>query len=151
MLILLDIDGVMVPAKSWVSPVLLTDGFPAFSSKATSVLKRLIAEDTTILLTTSHKSRFTIQQWKSIFEKRGIHINKLKKLKSNISHLTRKEEILNWYNLTGISGDFLIIDDDTSLNALPSVLKSKLILTKPMIGLVEGDLLGIGHLQLGRA
>jgi hypothetical protein len=31
MLIFLDIDGVMVPAKSWERPVLLKDGFPAFS------------------------------------------------------------------------------------------------------------------------
>ena len=33
MLLFLDIDGVMVPAKGWKSPELLNDGFPAFSSR----------------------------------------------------------------------------------------------------------------------
>ncbi|MBX9734763.1 MAG: hypothetical protein K2X37_11935 [Chitinophagaceae bacterium] len=53
MLIFLDIDGVMVPVKGWKSPEFLNDGFPAFSSQATSALQRLIAEDVTIMLTTS--------------------------------------------------------------------------------------------------
>jgi len=31
--------------------------------------------------------------------------------------------------------EFVIIDDDTSLNGLPEVLKSRLVSTKPLIGL----------------
>ena len=46
MLIFLDIDGVMVPAKSWKSPELLDDGFPEFSSAATRVLNLIISENT---------------------------------------------------------------------------------------------------------
>lgn len=44
MLLFLDIDGVMVPAKSWETPALLVDGFPAFSSRAIAALQRLISE-----------------------------------------------------------------------------------------------------------
>ena len=38
MLLFLDIDGVMVPAKGWKSAELLEDGFPVFSTKATEIL-----------------------------------------------------------------------------------------------------------------
>lgn len=71
MLIFLDIDGVMVPAKGWKSPEFLNDGFPAFSKNATIALQNLISEDTTVILTTSHKSSFSIAGWKELFKKRG--------------------------------------------------------------------------------
>lgn len=142
MLIFLDIDGVMVPAKNWESPELLNDGFPAFGSKAVKVLQRLISDDTTILLTTSHKSSYSIEKWKKIFLNRGIQISKLMSLEDNVNHLSRKDEILNWFNsnLNSINEDFIIIDDDKSLNDLPNNLKDRLILTSPMIGLVERHL-----------
>ncbi len=66
MLFFLDIDGVMVPAKGWKSPEFLNDGFPAFSSNATLALQSLISKEDTIMLTTSHKSKFNIEEWKSI-------------------------------------------------------------------------------------
>jgi hypothetical protein len=47
MLIFLDIDGVMVPAKGWKSPELPDDWFPAFSDTASRVLQNLVSEDTT--------------------------------------------------------------------------------------------------------
>lgn len=53
--IFLDIDGVMVPAKGWKAPELMTDGFPNFSAKAVAALHTLLAPDAVIILTTSHK------------------------------------------------------------------------------------------------
>ncbi len=143
MLIFLDIDGVMVPAKSWKVPELLADGFPAFSSKASKVLQSLISEDTTIILTTSHKSNYTITEWKNIFKSRGVNLRKIKSLHKNVDNLNRKDEILNWLNTNPISNDFVIIDDDKSLNALPAHLKKKLILTSSYIGLTEEHFLDI--------
>ncbi len=137
MLFFLDIDGVMVPAKSWKSPEFLNDGFPAFSSKATITLKNLITDEDTIILTTSHKAKFGIHEWKCIFKNRGIHIKKIKRLQENLNNLSRKDEILNWFNTNKIHDDFVIIDDDKSLNELPTFLKDKLIQTKPFIGLTE--------------
>jgi ketosteroid isomerase-like protein len=91
MLIFLDIDGVMVPAKSWKNPELLDDGFPAFSSKAVHVLQQLITNDTTIMLTTSHKTSYTLTRWKEIFKTRGIEINTIKSLDENTNFLNRKD------------------------------------------------------------
>lgn len=140
MLIFLDIDGVMVPAKSWKSPELLDDGFPAFSVSASLALRQLIANNVTVMLTTSHKSNFTIQQWQNIFKKRGIEIPLLKSLPDNKTMLSRKDELLRWFNQNPIDEEFLIIDDDSSLNDLPIELKKHLIQPKPYIGLSEDHL-----------
>ena len=137
MLLFLDIDGVMVPAKGWKSPEFLNDGFPAFSIKATNILQRLITEDVTIILTTSHKSKFSIDEWKSIFKNRGINIEKIKSLPENLNNHSRKDEIVNWFNVNNIEEDFIIIDDDKSLNDLPDFLKGNLVQTSPFIGLTE--------------
>lgn len=140
MLIFLDIDGVMVPAKSWERPELLDDGFPVFSSRATRVLQNIISDDATVMLTTSHKSTYTIDEWKTIFEKRNIRITNLKSLDKNIYNLSRKDEVLNWFNINEINEDFVIIDDDKSLNALPLFLKGNLILTSSLVGLTDQHL-----------
>ncbi len=145
MLIFLDIDGVMVPVKSWKAPELLQDGFPAFSKKAIIVLQQLIAEGGTVMLTSSHKHNYSIQQWKQIFERRGIILNDLQTLDPNIMHLNRREEIVRWVNMNDLEDDnFVILDDDRSLNDLPEFLKQKLVLTSSQIGLTEE------HLQLAR-
>ena len=63
MIYFLDIDGVVVPAKAWKNPEFLNDGFLNFSSKAINILQRLISEEDTIMLTTSHKSKFSIDKF----------------------------------------------------------------------------------------
>lgn len=130
----------MVPAKGWKSPELLDDGFPAFSNRASCVLQSLISEETTIMLTTSHKSNYTIDEWKGIFRKRGINVEKIKSLDINVDNLSRKDEILNWFIVNKTNEDFIIIDDDKSLNSLPNSLKENLILTSPFIGLTDEHL-----------
>lgn len=141
MFIFLDIDGVMVPAKGWKVPDQLDDGFSAFSSKATHALQSLISGDTTLILTTSHKSNYSIAEWIDIFKKRGIEIENIKCLENNsVTNRNRKEEILNWFNTNSITEDYIIIDDDTSLNSLPEHLKDHLLLTSPLIGLTDAHL-----------
>lgn len=147
MLIFLDIDGVMVPAKGWKSPELLNDGFPEFSPKATIALQQLISEGDTIMLTTSHKANFSIEEWKSIFRNRGIHTNKIERLPANIDNLNRKDEIVNWFKVNNTEENFIIIDDDTSLNDLPDYLKAHLVQPSPLIGLTEEHLVKLSELR----
>lgn len=137
MLIFLDIDGVMVSAKSWESPQLLSDGFYKFNDRAVRVLQNLISEDTTVMLTTSHKSRYSVEEWKNIFSLRGIEVNNLDKLGDNVSNRSRKEEILSWVNVNGVPNNFIILDDDKSLNSLPDFLKDRLVLTSSTVGLSD--------------
>ncbi len=49
--------------------------------------------------------------------------------------MSRKEEIMNWVNTSNELPDFVIIDDDKSLNGLPKFVKNKLIQTNASIGL----------------
>lgn len=139
MLILLDIDGVMVPASGWKQPAILGDGFSQFSMKAVSNLNHILNETgASIVLTTSHKSRFSLNEWENIFKIRGINAN-IKKLADNTGELDRKEEILNWLENVWSHESFVIIDDDKKLNGLPKEIKERLILTKSLVGLNEED------------
>jgi hypothetical protein len=135
-LIFLDIDGVMVPVAGWKPSENLEDGFPMFSKKATEALQGLISYKTDVVLSTSHRDRFSIPEWKQIFERRGIKIENLGRLDPNENFAKkRKDEILGWLNSHSVSDGFVIIDDDKTLNALPASIKQRLILTSSMIGL----------------
>ncbi len=137
MLILLDIDGVMVPATSWKRPEFENDGFPKFSRKSIVGLRKIISETgADILLTTSHKSSYSIAQWKNIFSARGFENIKIKRLNDNSNHLNRREEIMKWVD-KGHENSFVIIDDDKTLNKLPDNIKSKLVQTSASAGLNE--------------
>ena len=135
MYLLLDIDGVMVPAKSWERPELLSDGFMKFSDSAVSVLRSIISENVTVVLTTSHKSRYSLEKWKMFFSNRGLVVESLIKLADNNENISRKDEILKWFDENDSVNDFIIIDDDKSLNELPGYLKRNLIQTQSTVGL----------------
>ncbi len=88
----------------------------------------------------NQKSRFTLEEWKKIFERRGIKINKLSYLNSTYNSPKRKDELVDWFDIHNISKDFVVIDDDNSLHALPARLKEHLIITSPLIGLTPEHL-----------
>jgi len=134
MLIFLDIDGVMVPAKPWKVPEMMDDGFPMFTQKATTALNSLLSPKTRVILTTSHRDRYSIDQWRVIFENRGIHIEELDRL-APYTFAKRKDDIQQWFDSHTVPKDFIIIDDDTSLYALPEHLKDHLIVPPSMVGL----------------
>ena len=128
----------MVPANSWKRPEILVDEFPAFSLKATYALQRILAEtNAQIILTTSHKGKYSISQWADIFSLSGIKVKEVLRLPENTTNLSRKEEILHWFETQDFPDNFVIIDDDKSLNDLPKFLKDKLILTSGAIGLTD--------------
>lgn len=138
MLLYLDIDGVMVAANPWRRLEFLEDGFPVFESRATNALRRIIsATDASIVLTTSHKHKYSLDEWKAIFERRGIDVQNIRRLPKNTSNLNRKDELMNWFSAQKQNTPFLIIDDDKSLNGLPQYLKEYLIQTSGSVGLTD--------------
>lgn len=138
MLIYLDIDGVMVTANAWKRPEILEDGFPRFNSKAVNALNNIInTTGASIVLTTSHKTTYSIVEWQKIFKKRNVNFNQISRLPENKYHLNRKEELISHFDKHGLNGNFVIIDDDKSLNGLPIYLKDKLIQTSSGIGLTD--------------
>lgn len=139
MLILLDIDGVMVLANSWKKQEFHDDGFPMFSVKSVQALQKIISEtNATVLLTTSHKAKYSIPKWRNIFKSRGINVSGITRLTKNDERLNRKDEILNWYQSNHKSDEhFVIIDDDKLLNGLPDTIKGNLVLTSSSVGLTD--------------
>ena len=138
MLIYLDIDGVMVRANAWKRPEILKDGFPDFSPTAIDALNKVISTTgADIVLTTSHKSTYSITEWGEIFKNRNINFNQISKLPENKNFLNRKEELLHHFKKQSLNENFVIIDDDKSLNGLPLSLKDRLIQTSSGIGLTN--------------
>jgi len=135
MIILLDLDGVLIPAKSWIKPDILNDGFPSFSVGAITTLNKIINTHTKIILTTSHRNNYSISEWIDIFSSRGIIISDLSILPYTDSRI---DGIKDWCGKN--TEDFIIIDDDKSLNDLPFNIKKNLIQTIPFIGLREEDI-----------
>src|SRR5580698_8330019 len=98
MLILLDIDGVLVLANSWKKPEFLEDGFPAFNSRSVRAFQRILAEtNADVVLTTSHKTKYNVTQWRDLLKLRNIHPKNVMRLASNSLETSRKDEIIHWY------------------------------------------------------
>lgn len=133
MKILLDIDGVMVNAIPHKIPEFLDDGFYKFNTNAVGVLNMLLEEGDEIILTTTHRFKYSLEQWYEIFNKRGVKANLIGVVNNKIFE-PRKNIILNWIE-NNPNEDFLIIDDDKTLNGLSPQIKENLILTDPYFGL----------------
>ncbi|KOS08365.1 hypothetical protein AM493_14610 [Flavobacterium akiainvivens] len=87
------------------------------------------------MLITSHRFSYSIDEWHAIFKLRGINALSIEILPQLKDAKTRKEEILHWLNNTVQVPDFILIDDDKSLNGLPENQKARLLLTSGSLGL----------------
>lgn len=138
MVILLDIDGVLVSAAPWRKVELLPDGFVKFDETASRNLATLIAKTSaTIVLSTTHRVSYTNEQWVSILRTRGIFVESVSKIneaRNLVEIRSRHIEVSEWVNKNGPSTDFIIIDDDTSLNQLPDNIKKRWVATAPLVG-----------------
>jgi len=136
----LDIDGVMVHANPHKAVDLEADGFYKFNSVAVTILQSILYKTKDeVILSTSHRFKYDIIRWKEIFESRGIemdNISIIERSHCSTQRITRRTEIEHWIIENHISStDIIIIDDDKSLNDLPSYLKDRLVLTNPYTGL----------------
>ena len=95
MKILLDMDGVMIPARPWQTYQIGDDGFGMFSKFSIEGLNEIIesSQNPEIILTTSHKQSFSMQEWESIFSSRGIVKTKISRLETNSLEVSRINEI----------------------------------------------------------
>lgn len=133
----MDIDGVMVHANPMKRLDFEDDGFYKFNIEAVNAINVLDNENNEVILSTSHRFRYTNTEWKEIFKKRGIHFKKISRIEISTEHYySRKTEIESWIvERNMLPNDFLIIDDDKSLNGLKKEYKSRLVLTNPYTGL----------------
>jgi hypothetical protein len=141
MIFFLDIDGVLVHANPHQKVELEDDGFYKLNPQSIQILKSVIYKTKdNVILSTSHRFKYSIQEWKVIFKRRGLELKNLSILddKEYLSNhrYTRREEILGWIQSNHLDyKEVVIIDDDKSLNDLPAHLKDRLVLTNSYTGL----------------
>lgn len=135
MKVFLDIDGVMVHANPHKRVEMEEDGFYKFKSEAVSAINTIKKAE--IVLSTSHRHRFSKNKWRQLFEHRGINFTEISIIETNTCiYSSRKEEIESWIEVNHIEYDnLIIIDDDKSLNGLKKELKERLVLTSSYVGL----------------
>jgi len=138
MTILLDIDGVLETTPSWRHAEIHSDGFMKLNNKALENLSILHKRtNASIVLTTTHRINYDETKWKEIFKLRGLNFETISKLnnKTEISQLSdRGTEIKEWVENQGEEQNYVIIDDDLSINALPEFIKERWVATRPSIG-----------------
>ncbi len=141
MTILLDIDGVLVTTPSWQRVEILDDGFMKFNEKAAHNLQHIVTQtNADIILTSTHRVNFSIEEWKKIFTARVITAKSISKLndRTKLADMgSRAEEIAAWVAGNGMQHNYAVIDDDTSLHSLPNEIKMRCVITKSLIGIDE--------------
>ena len=140
MILLLDIDGVLETSPSWKKPEFLEDNFYKFNEQAQKNLIEIIDKiNPEIILTTTHRINYNLTEWNQIFKLRGINVDKISKIndaKKATDLKKRNIEIEEWF-LKNSTAEFLILDDDKSLNELSNNLKNRWIQIDSMLGITE--------------
>lgn len=139
-ILILDLDGVLITTPLWKADEIELDGYSSFNKECVKNLNVLISSsDFEIWLSSTRRKQKSIADFNRIFELRNIqqpifdYLPEYKDCKSRrqeIEKFLSEKEPLN----------FLIIDDDKSLNELPETIKAKLVLTEIMKGFNEEKL-----------
>jgi hypothetical protein len=129
-LLILDLDGVLITNPSWKADRIHSDGYSEFNESCVENLNRLLTlAEFDIWLSSTRRTVKTLTEFNLIFKNRGIKKEIIGFLPEYADCRNRKEEVLKFIAEFKAS-DFLIIDDDKSLNGLESGIKESLILTE---------------------
>jgi len=131
-LLILDLDGVLITTPPWKPNEIHQDGYSDFNVESVKNLNELLQfANFEIWLSSTRRTVKSLQEFNQIFKNRNIEGEIMGFLPIHKHRLSRREEIDYFIEQNQLL-DYLIIDDDKSLNAL--VDKSKLVLTELLIG-----------------
>lgn len=116
-----------------------------FEDEAVRAFSSLISENTTMVLSSSHRAKFSIEAWKEILNRRNSHAEKVIRFPVSKPAGNRNQEIVDWFGAHHVGEDFIILDNDKSLNNLPPSLKQLWVKVKPFTGLTRDDLKDINN------
>lgn len=122
-LLILDLDGVLISTPMWKADEMDSDGYSKFNQSCIDNLNTLLSlDDFDIWLSSTRRTVKSMEEFNTIFTNRNI----IKPIKGFLPEYenckNRKEEILEFLNEFGVE-NYLIIDDDKSLNDLESDIK----------------------------
>lgn len=128
--LILDLDGVLITTPIWKADKIDSDGYSEFNMNCVDNLNKLLQQsDFEIWLSSTRRTVKTLSEFNRIFENRNIKSHIKGFLPEYQECKNRKDEIIRFIEESKFS-DFLIIDDDKSLNGLDEIHKEKLILTE---------------------
>lgn len=126
----MDLDGVLITTPIWKADEMDSDGYSKFNKDCVAYLNSLLSKyDFDIWLSSTRRTVKTLAEFNKIFKNRNIESEIKGFLPEFPECKTRKDEIIRFIEEFEIS-DFLIIDDDKSLNGIDENHKEKLILTE---------------------
>ena len=115
------------------------DGFFKFNARATQNLAAILAEtNAALVLTTSHRINHSLAAWAAFFNARGLFPSAITKINARTTRSpggSRAREIAAWVATQDTSTNYVVLDDDLSLHGLPPPIKSRCVITKPLLGL----------------
>lgn len=129
-ILILDLDGVLITNPSWKADRIHSDGYSEFNESCIENLNRLLTlVEFDIWLSSTRRTVKTLIEFNLIFKNRGIKKEIVGFVPEYEDCKNRKDEVLKFI-AEFKELDFLIIDDDKSLNGLECGIKEKLILTE---------------------
>lgn len=132
--LILDLDGVLITTPTWRADEIDLDGYSKFNKSCVDNLNNFLSDaDFEIWLSSTRRTVKSLAEFNLIFKHRNIKQSIHGFLPDYSDCKTRSEEVLRFIEEHEIS-DFIIIDDDKSLNDLDLSMKEKLISTELMKG-----------------
>jgi hypothetical protein len=139
--ILIDIDGVLITTPPWKSDIINEDGYSDFNANSVSNFNKLINDvNAELWLTSSRRVNKTLIEFNQIFKNRNVSKELNGFVPSGTQGTNRLTEINTFLNHEPVR-NFLIIDDDNSLQDLDTKRKQYWVKTHPLIGFDTESLL----------
>ena len=133
-ILILDLDGVLITTPTWKADEMDSDGYSKFNNDCVENLNELLTiEDYDIWLSSTRRIVKTLDEFNLIFAHRKIKKPISGFLPEYEECKNRREEVERFINDSEIK-EFLIIDDDKSLNGILKGYKEQLVLTELIKG-----------------
>ena len=127
--LILDLDGVLITTPPWKPDEIMEDNYSKFNKECVKNLNSLLSLfPTSIWLSSTRRLNKTLEEFNQIFQTRKIKNSIEGFLPNNTDLKTRKQEVESFIKQNNLK-NYLIIDDDKSLNELDSKIKKQLVQT----------------------
>ncbi|GAB5416196.1 MAG: hypothetical protein Crog4KO_12200 [Crocinitomicaceae bacterium] len=138
--IILDLDGVLITTPPWKPDQMDSDGYSLFNKSCVENLNKLLDHvDAELWLSSTRRTVKTLSEFNQIFKHRGINGSIKGFLPEYENCFSRKEEVLKFIEEHKCK-NYLIIDDDKSLDDLDDSIKQRLIRTELLNGFRDVEL-----------
>ena len=133
-ILILDLDGVLITTPSWKADEMDFDNYSKFCSTCINNLNNLLLSfEFDIWLISTRRTVKTLKEFNEIFKNRKIIQEIIGFVPQQNEINNRKEEVLHFIEKINPK-NYIIIDDDKTLNGLNKNMKSNLVLTELMKG-----------------